>query len=63
MGELPDDINARALATFYAAVLQGMSAQARDGATRAELIEIATAALRGWPTALPARNFRRSRQR
>ncbi|MET8875794.1 TetR/AcrR family transcriptional regulator [Nocardia sp. NPDC004604] len=48
-GELPADADARAVATFYAAVLQGMSAQARDGATRAELREIAAAALHAWP--------------
>jgi AcrR family transcriptional regulator len=48
-GEVPADTDARALATFYAATLQGMAAQARDGATRADLDAIATAALRAWP--------------
>lgn len=51
-GELPDDVDACALASFYAAVLQGISGQARDGATRAELTKIAEAALRAWPSAL-----------
>jgi TetR/AcrR family transcriptional regulator, copper-responsive repressor len=50
-GELPADTDAHALATFYAAVLPGMSAQARDGATRADLEQIAEAALRAWPSA------------
>jgi AcrR family transcriptional regulator len=49
-GELPADTDAHALATFYGATLQGMGAQARDGATRADLDAIATAALRAWPT-------------
>lgn len=48
-GTLPASTDARALAVFYAAVLQGMSAQARDGATRADLRHIADAALRAWP--------------
>jgi AcrR family transcriptional regulator len=49
-GELPADADPHALATFYAAVLQGMSAQARDGATRADLEQIARAALKAWPS-------------
>jgi TetR/AcrR family transcriptional regulator, copper-responsive repressor len=37
------------LALFYSATLQGMSAQARDGATREELQTIVRAALCAWP--------------
>lgn len=48
-GELPARTDARALATFYAAVLQGMSAQARDGATKSDLEQIGETALRAWP--------------
>ncbi|WP_427892109.1 TetR/AcrR family transcriptional regulator [Kribbella sp. GL6] len=48
-GELPERTDTRALARFYSAVLQGMSAQARDGATRADLQHIAQNALRAWP--------------
>jgi len=48
-GELPADIDARALARFYGAVLQGMSVQAADGATPAMLGEIVDAAMRAWP--------------
>jgi AcrR family transcriptional regulator len=54
-GELPAGTDAHALATFYAAVLQGMSAQARDGATRTDLEQIARTALQAWPSAVPAR--------
>jgi len=50
-GLLPGDVNPGELATFYAAVVQGMSTQACDGATRAELHAIATAAMRAWPGA------------
>ena len=48
-GRLPADVDVHALALFYSATLQGMSAQARDGARREELDAIADAALRAWP--------------
>jgi AcrR family transcriptional regulator len=48
-GELPNEADIRGLASFYSATLQGMSAQARDGATRMDLRRIAAAALRAWP--------------
>jgi len=50
-GARPARTDAHALATFYAAVLQGMSAQARDGAERTDLEQIAKAALQAWPSA------------
>jgi AcrR family transcriptional regulator len=40
---------ARTLALFFSVTLQGMSAQARDGASREELEAVARAALRAWP--------------
>jgi AcrR family transcriptional regulator len=49
-GQLPAHTDAHALATFYSAVLQGMSAQARDGATQTDLEHIAEAALYAWPS-------------
>ncbi|MFI9112656.1 TetR/AcrR family transcriptional regulator [Streptomyces venezuelae] len=48
-GELPAGIDARALARFSGAVLQGMSQQARDGATKEELAAVAEWAMRSWP--------------
>jgi hypothetical protein len=53
-GELPPDTDAAALANFYTTVFQGMSIQARDGATRANLLAIARTALRAWPVDEPA---------
>ncbi|GAA2465464.1 TetR/AcrR family transcriptional regulator [Streptomyces macrosporus] len=50
-GELPEDTDVSALARFTAAVLQGMSQQARDGAGRGELEAVADAAMRAWPGA------------
>lgn len=48
-GHLPARVDVRALALFYSAVLQGMSAQARDGASREQLEAIADTALQAWP--------------
>lgn len=39
----------RELATFYSAVVQGMSTQARDGADEATLRAVADLAMRAWP--------------
>ncbi|MGW4626583.1 TetR/AcrR family transcriptional regulator [Streptomyces rubiginosohelvolus] len=52
-GVLPADTDAAALARCTAAVVQGMSQQARDGASRAELEALAEAAMRAWPEESP----------
>lgn len=48
-GELPAATDVDALATYVAVVLAGMSAHARDGATREQLTAIAETAMRAWP--------------
>lgn len=48
-GALPSDTDAAGLAGLVMAVIQGMSALARDGASRASLLAIAKAALQAWP--------------
>lgn len=48
-GELPPGADPKALAGYFAAVVQGMSQQARDGATAADLARTAELALRAWP--------------
>lgn len=48
-GRLPEDTDANALATFYAAVIQGMSTQACDGASRESLERIVDITLTTWP--------------
>src|SRR4051812_24568859 len=48
-GLLPPHTDAQALGTFYAAVVQGMSTQAVDGATREELERLAEVALGAGP--------------
>ncbi|WP_129842415.1 TetR/AcrR family transcriptional regulator [Streptomyces sp. RFCAC02] len=50
-GLLPPGTDTAALARFFATVIQGMSQQSRDGATRADLESVAETALRAWPTA------------
>lgn len=48
-GELAASADVDALAAFYAAVFQGMSQRARDGAGEAELSQTAELALAVWP--------------
>jgi AcrR family transcriptional regulator len=48
-GELPPGTDTAALSDFYITVFQGMSVQARDGATRKRLLATAKTALRAWP--------------
>lgn len=48
-GELPAEADPKALAGYLATVIQGMSQQARDGATAEELTRVAELALRAWP--------------
>ncbi|MFD7337993.1 TetR/AcrR family transcriptional regulator [Streptomyces violascens] len=48
-GRLPRATDAGTLARLSGAVFQGMSQQARDGATRAELEAVAEAAMLAWP--------------
>lgn len=47
-GELPDGPDWRAIATFYITVQQGMSLQARDGASRKALLAVADCAMAAW---------------
>lgn len=54
-GELAPSTNTAALAAFYAAMIQGLSIQARDGVDRNVLDSIATTALNAWPGAAAGR--------
>jgi AcrR family transcriptional regulator len=49
-GDVPAGTDADGIADFYTTVLQGMSIQSRDGATRARLDVIIDAALAAWDT-------------
>ncbi|GAA2293239.1 TetR/AcrR family transcriptional regulator [Nonomuraea roseoviolacea subsp. roseoviolacea] len=48
-GELPEDADPRALASYFATIIQGMSQRSLDGATAAELAATADLALAAWP--------------
>jgi TetR/AcrR family transcriptional regulator, copper-responsive repressor len=48
-GELPCDIDALALATFFVATLHGLSMAARDGSSRETLLAVANRAIKAWP--------------
>ena len=46
-----------AIARYYATVVQGLSVQARDGATRAELEAVITCAMAAWETLTSAPSY------
>ncbi len=48
-GELPVDFDTQALACFYAAILNGIAIQVKDGAPAGALSAVADAAMRAWP--------------
>jgi AcrR family transcriptional regulator len=48
-GELPQETDAPAMARYLVAVMQGMSIQARDGATAADLQAVVDMTIRNWP--------------
>lgn len=48
-GELPASADPAKLAKYFNAVMQGISTQSRDGATQAELLDIADSAMAAWP--------------
>lgn len=49
-GEFAVPTDAESITRYLLAIMQGMSVQAQSGATRAELTQIAEAALAGWPS-------------
>ncbi|MDQ8730213.1 TetR/AcrR family transcriptional regulator [Bradyrhizobium sp. LHD-71] len=54
-GELPEGVDCRAVATFYATVQHGMSIQARDGVSRKSLLNVADCAMVAWDGLVAAR--------
>ena len=55
-GELPDTVDADALARFVQTVQSGMSILARDGASRAALEDAARIAMMGWDASVAGRD-------
>lgn len=60
-GELPTCTDTDSLARFYSAVVQGMSAQACDGACTTTLKRLADIALSAWPGGPASRKTQRGR--
>ncbi len=48
-GELPAGTDVRALARYFTMTVQGLAAQARDGASRKQLDTIVDLAMNAWP--------------
>ncbi len=48
-GEIPPDTDTASIAAFFSTVFRGMAVQARDGATRDQLLRIGALAMRAWP--------------
>ncbi|HEY9102061.1 TetR/AcrR family transcriptional regulator [Chitinimonas sp.] len=53
-GDLPATAPVEALTTFYATVLQGLSVQACDGATREAMLAVVDCAMGAWQGMVPA---------
>lgn len=58
-GEVPASVDLHALARFVQTVQSGMSILARDGASRAELEDVAQVAMMGWDARVGTRNASR----
>ena len=53
-GDLPANADPDTLTRFVVTVIQGMSVQAANGASRAQLEKVARQSLQGWPSRVPA---------
>ncbi|WP_231854179.1 TetR/AcrR family transcriptional regulator [Gluconacetobacter diazotrophicus] len=49
-GDMPADTDAAGLAAFFSSLARGMAVQARDGASRDRLLDIARIGMQAWPT-------------
>ncbi len=49
-GDLPPNLDLRAISTFYSTVMNGLAIQARDGATRKDLKTTVECAMAAWDT-------------
>jgi AcrR family transcriptional regulator len=62
-GELPAGIDTAGIAAFYSTVLNGLSVQARDGASRATMLAIVSGAMAAWDSLVAQPRAPRSRNR
>jgi len=59
-GELPPDTDVQALAAYYNTLLEGLSIQARDGASRESMHAIIDCAMATWDGPIPSQRSARS---
>lgn len=62
-GELPAGIDTAGIAAFYSTVLNGLSVQARDGASRATMLAIVSGAMAAWDSLVAKPPAPRGRRR
>jgi len=55
-GDLPPGTNVKELAAYFGAIFRGMAVQARDGASRKQLLATCRLAMRAWPSRPPDTN-------
>ena len=57
-GNLPPGTNVKELAAYFGTIFRGMAVQARDGASRKQLLAICRVAMRAWPSRPPDSNHK-----
>src|ERR1700692_1057543 len=57
-GDLPPGTNVKELAAYFDTIFRGMAVQARDGASRKQLLAICQVAMRAWPSRPPDSNHK-----
>ncbi|HWA49825.1 MAG TPA: TetR/AcrR family transcriptional regulator, partial [Dongiaceae bacterium] len=62
-GDVPANADIARIAAFYMTVLQGLSLQARDGASREAMLEVADSAMAAWDTLTSAPAAKPKRKR
>jgi AcrR family transcriptional regulator len=62
-GNLPPGTNVKELAAYFGAIFRGMAVQARDGASRKQLLAICRVAMRAWPSRRPDSNRKTAHKR
>ena len=62
-GDLPPGTNVKELAAYFGTIFRGMAVQARDGASRKQLLAICRVAMRAWPSRRPDSNHKTAHKR
>jgi hypothetical protein len=57
-GDLPRGTKVKELASYFGTIFRGMAVQARDGASRKQLLAICRVAMQAWPSRPPDTNHK-----